>query len=149
MSTVIGWLIFPTLGVLIWLFSGSLPFQSEVIVYNAFCPTPRVKEKCAAGEETAYPTTYKALPDQQVVVYWSAGNGRPEKYEHCAVRDAKNWTCHYDQADGERIYLYTMGDGDYTETVARGHLASNFYGVPKWNWYWIKLNQSRNGGGKP
>ena len=150
MNTVVGWVIFAALCGLLWLFSGSLPFQSEVIVYIAFCPTPRVNEKCGAGEETSYTTTYKALPDQQAVVYWSAGNGKPAKYEHCAVRDAKNWSCHKDGDNGERIYEYTMADGQFAETAAPGHFdrSSIFYPVPKWKWYLINLNQSR-AGGKP
>ena len=151
MSTVSGWLIFTTLGVLIWLFSGALPFHSEVIVYRAFCPTELVNEKCAAGEEAASPTIYKALPDLQVVVNWIDGTGKLFKYEHCAVRDLKNWSCHDDGDNGERIYEHTLIDGQYTEKIAPGHLDSSsiFYQVPKWKWHWIKLNQSRTGGGKP
>ena len=151
MSTVVGWVIFTALCGLLWLFSGSLPFRSEAVVYNAFCPTPRVNEKCAAGEEVANPTTYKVLPDQQAVVYWIESDGKPFKYEHCAVRDLKNWSCHDDGDNGERIYEHTLIDGQYTEKIAPGHLDSSsiFYQVPKWKWHWIKLNQSRTGGGKP
>lgn len=135
MKALLGWVLFWGA---IWLFWESMPFAGEVTVYNGFCPKPRVNGKCAAGEETANPTTYKASAELQAVVYWSA-NGPPRKYEKCVVRDAKNWTCPALETDGTSNAEYRMIDGEFRPSGFS--FDSPFYQVPKWEYYLIKLNK--------
>ena len=97
----------------LWAFSESLPFTSEVTVYLGFCPT-EPKTACPKGEEAAGYTTYRAHMESQSVIYWSK-NGPPSKYEHCAVRDAKNWSCRTTGLSGTNEHL--LIDGEYAETV--------------------------------
>lgn len=94
--------------------------------------------KCLAGEETANPTTYKTSADTQTVVYW-VGDGTPAKYERCAIRDVKNWSCPALETSGLlSVAEYRMIGGEFRPSGFA--FASPFYQVPKWQWYLIKLN---------
>jgi len=119
---------------LLWNYSDSLPLTSEVTVYLGWCPDARVNGECRKGEEAGNPTVYKAMADQQVVVYWT-GKNPPAKLEHCSVRNARNWSCTL--ADWTR----SMVDGEYSETSNPLNL---YYPVPKYKWYWLDWNTNKN-----
>ena len=122
----------------LWNWSDRLPFATEVTVYHGFCPKPRVNSVCEQGEEAANPTTYKALVDQQAIVYWTGGSA-PSKLERCAIRDAHNWSCRLGtrRADDVDEIKWILNDGDFSETVdpLGVRVASIFYQVPKWRWW--------------
>src|SRR5262249_53101705 len=83
----------------IWAFSEQNPFRSEVTVYYAFCAGGLKQGKCDTKEETSNTTTFKAMPDQQTVIYWY-GDERPKRLQNCAVRDARNWSCQLETMSG-------------------------------------------------
>jgi hypothetical protein len=121
----------------IWAFSESFPLVGEVTVYLGFCPHGRVNNICFNGEEAANYTTYRPNTEQQTVVYWSK-NGPPSKYEHCAVRNTKNWSC--TETSGTSSNVHQLLDGEYSETVqVMGiYVGQVFYQVPKWKWYLLE-----------
>jgi hypothetical protein len=64
----------------------------------------------------------------------------PFKYNDCAVRDYKNWTCNEQTTAG--ILTHIMKDGQYSYVDYRLDYPSNFwnrYQVPKWKWYYFYL----------
>lgn len=128
-SLVLGLLVAATL--LAWFLFGHAPFASEITVYQAWCPSARnAAGVCNSGEEAANPVTYKASPDTQTVVYWFKG-GAPSSMTHCAIRDARNWSCNKDSP-----YATSMVNGELTYSSVLGQ---PFYQVPKYKWYWLWL----------
>jgi hypothetical protein len=112
--------------------------RNEITVYK-FCTDGRVNGVCNSKEEqTANPTTYKAFPDLQSVVYWT-GDGPPSRFTSCAVRDVSNWTCHYGRAGESGRVEYTMTDGNYSEYAEAPMFASTtlFYPVSRWRWWMV------------
>ena len=139
MKAIGTYLIFIVFCIAVWLFTDSAPFRSEVTVYFGSCTEARQNSKCKAKEEAANPATYKAIVDQQTVVYW-IGDGEPSRMTPCAVRDAKNWSCQIGNGNGLFPDAKTaMVDGALIKT-GRGDLDEFFYQVPKWRWWWLKLN---------
>ena len=135
------YLIFIVFGLAVWLFSESAPFRSEVTVYPGWCSEARQDGKCKAKEEAANPTTYKALVGQQTVVYWS-DDGAPSSMKSCAVRDVKNWSCQIGNGIGWYPDAKTeLVDGVLFKTGSGGLDLIN-YQVPKWYWWWLRLNMS-------
>ena len=133
------YLIFIVFCVAVWLCTESVPFRSEVTVYSGWCSEARQNSKCKAKEEAANPTTYKAIVDQQTVVYW-IGDGEPSKMTPCAVRDAKNWSCQVGSGSNWFPDAKTaMVDGALIKSGGGG-FDGLFYQVPKWRWWWLKLN---------
>ena len=123
----------------LWLFSESyqLPFQNEVTVYNLFCPGELKQDKCTVAEHTSLRVTYKALVDAQAAIY-QREEGLPERLEHCAVQNAKNWKCRR-KLDGDIEYQWRMLDGDFSEGAnSPNYPKSIFYAVPKWRWYLVR-----------
>ena len=115
-----------------WLLFDNPPFASEIMVYQGWCSTPISDAKaCRGNEESANPVTYKALSDNQTVIYWFEGRA-PDRLTNCAVRDAKNWSC--GQGEG---FSTTMIEGRISETSKFGVI---FYQVPKYRWYWLWLH---------
>ena len=127
--------------VILWAFSDSLPFQDEITVYKMFCTQGRKDGKCNSIEQIANPTTYKASVEQQLVIKWT-GNSAPIRYDKCAVRNARNWTCIFsDQPDLLSDVRDEMVDGQFRHISSSiWNVPSPFYDVPKWYWWWIKLN---------
>ena len=123
----------------VWALSDHLPLQSEVTVYQGFCPVARVNEQCPGKEEAAGVTTFKVLVNEQAVVYWSEGTA-PQRPYRCAVRDTRNWSCTFDPPkDGEvNQPRWDMIDGDlhYVGTDAAPGSAI-FYQIPKAKWWWL------------
>lgn len=116
-------------------------FDSEVTVYNMFCTKGRVNGACASIEETANPTTYKVLVDQQSVVYW-IDHGAPVRFPYCAVRNVQNWSCKYETGNEIPEREYTMTDGYFSETEKDGTIGGSiFYQVSGWHWWSIWLAQ--------
>ena len=131
---LVAWAFLITMGAGLWLAFDNAPFASEIVVYQGWCPTARSEAgTCPAGEQSANPVTFKAFPETQSVVYWYK-NQAPSRMTKCAVRDAENWSCN----EGEG-YLSAMVDGRISE---RTGLASMFYQVPKYKWYWLWLHTS-------
>ena len=129
---------------LLWAFGESLPFGSEITVYNAFCTAERKDGRCNAVEQTAKTTTYKAFPEQQTVVYWFSDNTAPKRFWHCAVRDARNWSCQYGtELQQFPEVKYEMVDGEFDDVIPGTLSAAGFYRVPKWRWWWIRLTERR------
>ena len=128
--------------VCIWLFSDNLPFQKEIVVYPLFCPGGRHDAACPKLEETANRTTYKALVDQQTVIYWTEDGDEPKRFARCAVRDSENWVCRH-EASPEVVpsHVYRMIHGSYTETTTSPWVNSTdiFYPVSKWHWWLIRF----------
>jgi hypothetical protein len=125
---------------LLWAYSESLPFGSEVTVYNMFCAGEFKDGKCNGREETANPTTYKAFPEQQTVVRWYGDDGAPKRFGYCAVRDARNWSCQYGiKLDPEEAHVQ-MVSGEYSEPNA---IEGAFFRAPKWHWWWVRLTEKR------
>jgi hypothetical protein len=118
-----------------WLFSDGVPFQNEVTIYNAFCTKGRIDNKCNSKEETAKAVTYKAVAEQNTMVHWADGNP-PTKYDNCAIRNAKNWTCRIED------YSYQMLDGEYSvKSSSIWFLPSPFYGISKWRWWILRIQE--------
>ena len=131
----------------IWLFADHLPWQNEVVVYKLFCVGGRHGDVCPTHEETANRTTYKALVDQQTVVYWSEDGEEPRRFGRCAVRDSKNWTCQFESAaDATPLYVHRMIHGAYSETASPeafgGPSTDVFYPVAKWRWWLVRLRSA-------
>jgi hypothetical protein len=121
----------PFLG--LWAFSDSLPFQDEISSYIAFCPDGRKDGKCKSEEQAFDKITYKPIAESQVVIYWRDGS-LTRRYADCAVRNSKNWTCKVEGKSDPTL----MMEGSYQDEFL---LASDrFYQVPKWYWWWLKLN---------
>jgi hypothetical protein len=126
---------------LVWIKSESLPFNSEVKVYHGFCTGKYENSICDSKEEGANPITYKALIEQQRVIYWNDTGGLLNSHSNCTVRNSRNWKCDADaDENGVPKYQWQMIDGDYTEIV-RGSLGitSVFYQIPKWKWWWLRI----------
>jgi len=130
----------------LWAFSDSLPFQNEVTVYKMFCTGGLKEGKCNSKEQTANPTTFKVLVDQQTVLYWHGGNDAPKRLVHCAVRNTQNWSCQLgNRLEDDPKYQWEMVDGRYRDVVQKPALSSQelFYQVPKWYWWWVRFSQDR------
>lgn len=121
----------------LWLVSEDLPFKSEITVYQMFCiGEGRKGNKCESKEETANPITYKAIVEQQTVVYWFEKSA-PTRLRDCAVRNAKNWSCRR----GDTFQTeYKMIDGTLSET-SESPAQPIFYPAPKWHWWLVWLNE--------
>ena len=129
---VIPWVTLAIAGLAVWLSFDNIPFSSEIVVYQGWCPTARTGTGvCQAGEQSGNPIAYKAYPETQSVIYWFKDEA-PSRMTNCAVRDAKNWSCN--QGEG---YSTAMVDGRLSETSKLGVL---FYQVPKYRWYWLWLH---------
>jgi len=136
---------------LAWLFSDSLPIGSEVTVYRLFCKgvtgdrqTGLPVGQCQAKEETANPTTFKVFVERQTVVYWTGENDTPYRLRHCAVRDARNWSCQLGEfLEEEPAIEWHVRDGelrkDYSNLSLYMASGSRFYSVSKRRWWWVRL----------
>lgn len=132
MNRIIALIALIAVGLGAWLTFDNNPFTNEIVVYQAWCPTPRTGAGvCQSGEESANPIMYKAYPETQSVVYWFK-NHAPSRMTNCAVRDARNWSC--GQGEG---YATAMVDGRLVQTSKNGLM---FYQVPKHKWYWLWLH---------
>jgi hypothetical protein len=129
--------------VALWANSDSFPFQSEVTLYQAFCSGGLKGGQCKTGEETANPTIFKVLVDQQIVLYWYAGNNAPnppKRLTHCAVRNNQNWSCRL--AEDDPTYLWEMVDGQIREVASDIQVTNQtFYQTSKWNWWMIRITE--------
>ncbi len=123
--------------VALWAFSDSLPFQDEITVYEMSCSEPIKDGICKAKEETLGRTTFKAFPNQQVVIHWSEEGVRIlQRDNDCVVRDSKNWSC---KVDGSS-FIKIMADGKFRY----GYYADSptaFYTVHKGYWWWVRITQ--------
>jgi hypothetical protein len=129
---VIVWVTLIAIGMGIWITFDNIPFASEIVVYQGWCPTAKTQAGvCQTGEESGNPITYKASQETQSVVYWF-NNQAPSRMTNCAVRDAKNWSCN----QGEE-YSTAMVDGKLSEINKLGVM---YYQVPKYRWYWLWLH---------
>jgi len=133
------------IALLLWAFSESLPFRSEVTVYNMFCTGERKGGQCDAEEQTANTATYKAFAEQQTVVYWYGDNDAPKRLWHCAVRDARNWSCQWGVRLEQLPELeYQMVNGEFSEYapgVPDHRTPGVFYRVSKWHWWLVWLSE--------
>lgn len=132
---------------LLWAFSHLLPFQSDVTVYNMFCTGGLSNGKCSSKEETANPSTYRALADQQTVLYWNSNTDAPKRLQHCAVRDTRNWSCQLeDKLEESPKIQWQMVGGEFREVVEKPFISAQsiFYAVPKWYWWWVRLSEYRS-----
>jgi hypothetical protein len=116
--------------------------RNEITVYTMFCPKSRVNGVCASDEQTSIPTSYKAFPDQQSVIYWT-GDGAPTRFPSCAVRDVSNWRCQIASPGEAPRIEYLMSDGNFTEVARAPMIASTelFYPVSRWHWWTVKLSE--------
>lgn len=114
--------------------------SGEVVIYNAFCPAARLNGQCKANEEWSGRWTYEANSDRQFVLNWGE-DGEPSRYENCAVRDSRNWSCDLGKnfsGDSDKI---TMIQGEVNKDFA----IQPFYRVsPEW-WYFLRLRNYFNG----
>jgi len=133
-STAILILIVTFLG---WYYASSDIFSDEVTVYNLWCSKERIDGKCLGKEEPANPITYKALVDQQTVIYWFEG-GALTKLDNCAVKDSENWSCE------SGSYHHYMINGIYHEDYPH-KVKSTFYQGPRWKWTFLYLKMRFNG----
>jgi hypothetical protein len=125
-----------------WLFSEALPFRTETTVYRLFCTGALTQGKCNAKEETANPSTYKAFVDQQTIVYWFENSPGPKRLQHCAIRNAKNWSCQLgNQLEDNPRYEWQMIDGQLRENGPTALSRDLFYQVPKWRWWLVWLEE--------
>jgi hypothetical protein len=125
----------------LWAVSESFPFHSEITVYNLFCTDGLKQGKCDSKEETANLTTYKALVEQQTVIYWQGKKDVPHRLRRCAVRNARNWSCQFgNELEDDPTIKWQMVDGEYSEIVQMPFaMQPMFYPVSKWYWWWIWL----------
>ncbi len=122
----------PFLG--LWAFSDLLPFTTEATVHEAFCSEKRANAVCNGKETVFGKTTYKVFPDQQIVIAWDDITSL-RRLENCAVRDSHNWRCR--QESGSHL---TLREGEFEDSLVPTTPTSQFYQVPKWYWWWLKLN---------
>lgn len=134
-------LFLPTLCFGLWLFSDYVPFQREIIVYRTFCKSGWVDGTCTSREEIANTTTFKAIPDQQTVLYWQENGDPPRRYKHCAVRDSENWSCQLgDEFEAIPRYQAQMVNGKFQDVAADAASRQTvFVTVPKWKWWIIRV----------
>lgn len=129
---VLLFILFAAPFIALWAFDYSLPFSDEETVYTTICHGVRKDGDCRGKEEPLDKTTYKALADQQIVIFWG-DNTSPSRLEGCAVRNTRNWSCPQDLG-----YTSEMIDGQY-----KLQTASSIYQVPKWYWWWLKFRQQK------
>jgi hypothetical protein len=101
-----------------------------ILVTNSF-----VCDSKTGADETFKPVTYKALNEQQQVIYWVEGFP-PYSYENCAIRNDANWNCKVKSAFGD--YEVQMVDGKYAD--ARVEMSEAEI-VPKWKYWLTKVQE--------
>lgn len=123
--------------VAVWLAFDPSTFTGEVMVYRAWCPRALTNvDTCPDDEKSANRITYKASSETQSVVYWVKG-AAPSRLTKCAVRDARNWSCNESSPSAVE-----MVDGKLT---AAWMAADSLYQVPKYQWYWLWLQDKLHG----
>lgn len=118
-----------------WYYATSDVFSDEVTVYNFWCPEERVNGECLGKEELANPIKYKALVDQQTVMYWFNGS-RLTKLNNCVVKDYENWSCEEGRYKTYMINGVIRGDYD--------HKVELFYQGPRWKWVLLDFKKKIN-----
>ena len=134
-------LFFVVVFALLWAYGDLLPFGSEVTIYDMSCLGQWTNGKCIGQERTNGTTTYKAFPEQQTVVWWYGppDSSEPQRYWHCAVRDARNWTCQNGITLEELPAIqFKMIDGEM-QGLPVGEFP--FYTVSKWHWWQVRLSE--------
>lgn len=112
----------------------------ETTVYLGWCPADRVNGVCPRGEQAGFPTHYKVLVDQQIVMYWVEKNP-PTKYEGCVVRNVRNWACTERFADKSSMTSsMSAGIAETTSYPPSVFGTSPYYQVPKWRWMILNWN---------
>lgn len=141
---LIGPIFFVAVIGLLWVFGERFPFWSEVTVYQAYCKEGRKDAECMSQEENTEPLTYKFVTEQQSIVYWLGDEGAPSKYNNCAIRNARNWSCILgdSRARGGPVVEKRMVGGEVYDFVDYQRVENDltFYQVPKWYWWWLRFN---------
>ena len=132
--------------ILCLLLTGCESYKGEITVHEIYCEKPDPDnfktydeyQKAITHWESAdwehkkciedAATTYKALPDKQEVVYWTAGDTLDSfhKLHNCAVRDFENWSCN------EGFLSHLMKEGQY-----QSNNQFYFY-LSGWHYWWYK-----------
>ena len=117
----------------IFLYTDSNYWKNEVTVYSLF---HYEGDKNTIKTETSLPVTYKALFEQQRVIYWQEGSA-PQSYEKCVVRDYKNWKCDVKSSIADN-YEIKMLDGKLTDSPLKLKESEI---VPKWKWWLVRIQE--------
>lgn len=116
--------------------------KSEITKYPVMCKGRVAYNTCDNPEFTLRKTTYKVLPQEQEVSYWTEGFD-VQKLTNCAVGDRKNWTCRYNDNSAE----FGFSNGSYWEVSLApsltAALAEREYYVSKSRWLHLKCSNSR------
>ena len=104
-------------------------WKDEVTVYKIY------HNSKTGVDETFKPVTYKALNEQQQIIYWADGSA-PYSYERCAIRNSENWNCKVKSEFGD--YDVQMVDGKYTDARIA---MSGAEIVPKWKYWLTKVQE--------
>jgi len=118
----------------IFLYTDSNYWKNEVTVYSLF---HYEGDKNTIKTETSLPVTYKALFEQQRVIYWQEGSA-PQSYEKCVVRDYKNWKCFAKWSSVINDDEFIMVDGKFS---TKKTIPSDDEIVPKWRWWVVRFNE--------
>jgi hypothetical protein len=116
-------------------------FHNEVTVYYMLCTGEQKEEQCNSKDVMATQTTYKAITEQQTVIYWHGDNDTPSRLRYCAVRDAQNWSCQLgNKLKANPTIEWQMVNGEYYEVNHEFYDRPKgiFYPVSKWHWWWVR-----------
>lgn len=117
-----------------------LPFGDSVTVFRVQCAGVAEDGRCPASEGTARPVTFRAFPDLQRVIYWSDQNA-PKRLHHCAVRNARNWSCAADDGSNNVAdHSWQMVGGRFHEVSDNAAVDSRIQ-VSRWHWWWVRLQE--------
>jgi len=119
-----------------WLFG-------DVVVYNAFCTTQRTSGQCNGTLQWSGATTYKASFEGQFVIF-KTENSEVGKYQPCAVKDYRNWSCILTRDQyGEEENSISMSDGNLSGNLFK---FDQIFSVSALEWYWLKIKNTFTGG---
>lgn len=132
---VIGLFLFFFLKIFDWGF-----IRSEITEYPVGCETPLVYGQCKGNSYPLNRTTYKVIPEKEEVLYWSEIGGGIQKLEGCAIKDRKNWSCHY----GDNSAEFGFRDGNFwslsnsLKLSKITELEEKMYYVSRFVWFKLK-----------
>ena len=89
-------------------------WKGESTAYFMQCKDRVSDGYCATPARTIGVTTYKAFPEQQVVVS-RAASSQVQRWEKCVVSDKENWRCKYNDELGE----FGFKNGTYFEQTLK------------------------------
>lgn len=122
--------------------SDFVTLQGERTIYTVDCRGGQWQGDVCSGKLVAAERyRYRALKAHQEVIFWQVGaRDRSGRFDHCDIRDGRNWVCPPGD-DAARSITLAMAGG--VPVPGPTSVTRPFRAVSKWHWILLRRGLSR------